>query len=346
MVAAATASAPGKLVLTGEYAVLDGATAVAAATDIRALAAVAPSGYDTHRLIIVNTNREFAFKGGFTHAPEWVDDPGEYGGIMNALLEHLRNVHNGFEPPPLAISIDTRDFYLHVEGANVPVKRGIGSSGAVTVALAGALCAALDRPLALADVLAVHHQFQGRVGSGIDVVTSWQGGTVALTPNDPAGPQSVERPANLLLRPVWTGEPASTPAMLAGLAAFRAADPDLGDELMQALCRLANAAAAAWQTGDTQSILQAVHDYSLGLQAFDATTATGIWSGAHRELLELAGQAGVVYKPSGAGGGDYGLAFAADAQALEKFTALAQDAGYADAAPGWSDTGLEIELSS
>ena len=42
------ASAPGKVVLAGEYAVLDGAPAICAALDRRARVQIAPSGTDHH----------------------------------------------------------------------------------------------------------------------------------------------------------------------------------------------------------------------------------------------------------------------------------------------------------
>ena len=71
----------------------------------------------------------------------------------------------------------------------------------------------------------------------------------------------------------------------------------------------------------------------------------GIWSAAHKELLAVAQRAGVVYKPSGAGGGDYGLAFAIERERLAEFGERASAAGYSEAVPGWSDTGLEVSVS-
>ena len=44
------ASAPGKVVLSGEYAVLDGAPAVCMAVDRRAIARVSACGGDWHRV--------------------------------------------------------------------------------------------------------------------------------------------------------------------------------------------------------------------------------------------------------------------------------------------------------
>ena len=57
------ATAPGKLVLAGEYAVLEGAPALAVAVDARASAAIRAEGRggDHAVLHIANTGREFGF---------------------------------------------------------------------------------------------------------------------------------------------------------------------------------------------------------------------------------------------------------------------------------------------
>jgi phosphomevalonate kinase len=61
-----------------------------------------------------------------------------------------------------------------------------------------------------------------------------------------------------------------------------------------------------------------------------------IVSEAHRRLRNLAVRCGVRYKPSGAGGGDFGIAFSNDAGRLE-------DLARRVAAAGFSVPGLEIE---
>ena len=48
----------------------------------------------------------------------------------------------------------------------------------------------------------------------------------------------------------------------------------------------------------------------------------------YAELAHIAAQAGAVYKPSGAGGGDVGLLFARSAETLGQTVRLAETVGY------------------
>ena len=68
--------------------------------------------------------------------------------------------------------------------------------------------------------------------------------------------------------------------------------------------------------------------YAAALRAFDDSARLGIYSDAHRRLSDLGNDTGVVYKPCGAGGGDLGMAFTNDANAIESFGRAAQAIGF------------------
>jgi phosphomevalonate kinase len=74
----------------------------------------------------------------------------------------------------------------------------------------------------------------------------------------------------------------------------------------------------------------------------DEELGLGIWSGAHRELKATAAECRVVYKPSGAGGGDCGVAFSTEPDALQKFADKACQLGYQAGFLEWSNEGLSI----
>ena len=85
---------------------------------------------------------------------------------------------------------------------------------------------------------------------------------------------------------------------------------------LRELGALAAAAVGAWERGDVQAILRSLADYDDALRALDSGAGIGIYTPAHQRLAEIAGAAGAVYKISGAGGGDFGIAFADSAQVI------------------------------
>ncbi|HKJ19928.1 MAG TPA: hypothetical protein VJ993_04640 [Woeseiaceae bacterium] len=176
------ATAPGKVVLSGEYAVLDGAPAICMALNRRAIAKVneSPDG-QCH----VATP---GFAG---------DDPFR---IVDAVCGGVR--------PARSIELDTQAF------SEKGSKTGIGSSAALTVALVAALGNSED---VFVKALLAHSELQGGAGSGVDVAAAVHGGLIEYEMKT----RSVSRidwPEGLAWRLIWTGVAASTEAKLAKLA--------------------------------------------------------------------------------------------------------------------------------
>jgi len=132
---------------------------------------------------------------------------------------------------------------------------------------------------------------------------------------------------------VWTGSAASTGAHLGRLQCWL--DGGGGGELEE----LAASSAGLFDLPDPVAALGA---YVERLDALDQAAQLGIFTPAHRRLQRLAITAGVVYKPCGAGGGDIGAAFAADAAALEHFVDLARQDGFLPLALETASHGLEV----
>jgi phosphomevalonate kinase len=337
------ASAPGKLVLTGEYAVLENAPAVSAAVDLRATVEVQAAATQDSELYVANTGQRYRFQAGAANS--WLDDPGPYGALIDAAMHILRD--RAALSKPLAISICTRDFYLPATDTSAaPVKKGIGSSAAVAVALTAALQTIAGETPDMELALATHHHFQGAQGSGVDVASSWFGGLISMLPGQP--PTSVPRveemiwPQGLYVMPVCTGQAASTPAKLRLLSAYKAAAPEAYAKVFESLCAAASAAATAWKNASAQEICASIRQFSESLRQLDTAASLEIWSAPHLELAELVASADVVYKPSGAGGGDFGVAFSADAAQLKSFGERVVARGFEINAPGWSSEGMRV----
>ena len=298
------ASAPGKLVLAGEYAVLDGAPAVCMAIDRRALVTIAPGSGDHHTV----------------SAPGYTDDVGEFRGVRGdcewlagaATFEVVDQVWRAAEPvsdAPLALRLDTRQFSDPQRGA----KLGIGSSAALTVALAAAVCALAETGADARSVAyAAHRQLQGGLGSGADVACCSAGGLIEYRMAG-AAVRSLVWPEGLHCALLWSGVAASTSDRL------RRLDARERSASRAVLMESAERVAAAWADAEADTILEAYRAHLPILKGFSVDHELGIFDAGHDEVQASAAAAGLVYKPCGAGGGDVGILLGADEAAIEAF---------------------------
>lgn len=298
------ASAPGKLVLSGEYAVLFGAPAIAVAVNRRARVLVSSSRGGHHTV----TAPGFAAAPGQFECRDghfaWID-----GGEDFALVETVWTALDPRVTAALALVLDTRSFRDTATGG----KLGIGSSAALAAALAHSLAEvsneAHDAPRAAYDG---HRLFQGGLGSGVDVACSLLGGLVEYSMTSKDARRRVW-PEGLHIAVFWLGIPVSTKDRLARLAR----QPALPTR--DALVHESGRIAALWAAGSAQQILEAYPGYIALLREFSADYGLGVFDAGHAELAELAGEVGVVYKPCGAGGGDCGVCLSSDSAALDEF---------------------------
>jgi phosphomevalonate kinase len=319
------ASAPGKLVIAGEYAVLHGAPAIAVAVEVRARAHIDRLAGPQSELVGEGDEGLWSFTWAQGAAPAWLAAPPEgRGRILESVLAVLHG--RGALPPELpalAVRLDSSRFFRG-KGA-VRSKLGLGSSAAVTVALAGALLDSfspglVSAPRVIEVALEAHRRLQGGAGSGIDIAAAGAGGVVSLsrgTEGDAAW-QELRFPAGLHWLALWTGHSASTTEMLARFERFRETQPQLFTAHLDDLCAISAAALGAWDRGDIANLLCALAAYDAGLRRLDRDAAIGIYSPAHHRLAELARRNGAIYKPSGAGGGDFGLALADSARVVDR----------------------------
>ena len=312
----ATARAPAKLVLTGEYAVLFGAPAIVLAIDRHVVVEIAPRADEQWSLTAPGLT---ASPDRFTLASGTVRWSESASAARWQLASAVLNAAGLEQGPGADIVIDSQALY-HGDR-----KLGVGSSAAVCVALGRALNIAAGAGFDLGALARLHRSLQDGRGSGVDIAASWHGGLCEVT-SHANGPdvRPLPEPAPALLRLVDIGHAQSTPRMLERLERWRAVTDD-ADAHIGALCTAAEQAARQWQAGDGTL---ATADYAHALAVFDGVTGLGIVSPAHQRVAALADAGGVAYKPSGAGGGDVGVAVADDANALARFEQAASAAGY------------------
>ena len=292
------ASAPGKVVLYGEYAVLDGAPAICMAIDRRARARVSDSDTDFHRVLAPGfTEVEGRFRvdaGGI----DWLQGERTFS-LVDAVLRAV-----GFSSSdPLLIELDTSAFLDPVSGR----KLGVGSSAALTVALLSALAASAN---VLADAIDAHRRLQRGAGSGLDVATAIHGGLIEFCMHK-RRISALDWPRGLNYRLVWSGIVSDTQGKLAQLREATAAPS------RSALARSARKMASAW--GSAAAVLGEYPAYIEQLRQFSVDHGLGIFDAGHEQLSQAAAAEGLIYKPCGAGGGDVGVLLGASAAQLDEF---------------------------
>lgn len=299
-----TASAPGKLLLLGEYAVLEGAPALVTAVDRRARVSIHLAADQHWRLSApqLGLNNYALDKNGAIPATASADT----GKALKLFAAVLQTVTLNARPlPALDITIDTAEFFHGDQ------KLGIGSSAAVAVALTSALMAVLEKTpdnATLFDLAATaHRQAQGGVGSNVDIAASVYGGNLIYRIG--MLPETVALPENLHILPIFTGKPASTPNLVAAVYRLRNDDPTRFKQRMQTMHDLAQTGCQTCRSGDAGAFIRIAADYHRAMLQLGAAASVDIVSAAHTQLHQIAAKNGAVYKPSGAGGGDIGLLF-------------------------------------
>jgi phosphomevalonate kinase len=348
MNASCRASAPGKLVLLGEYAVLFGAPAAVMAVDRRAVVTIgeAPGERWVVAAPVLSVDSvECAFEP--SGDVRWSDpDSGERLVLVGRVLKALvtRGLLNPLTARPRVLDLDTTEFFDFARGERV--KLGLGSSAALTVALASAVTGRVPETCAadldwLRTLVALHREVQGGLGSGIDVAASLCGGVVGFeldAGRSVAGIAPIHWPNGIFRAFAWTGRPAATASFLERLEASRAVGTAPVDEALDLLGQASERGVDALARNEPFRFLDAVDRFWEALGLLGRAIDMPIVSEPHRRLRALAEESGIHYKPSGAGGGDLGVGFSTDEDRLNEFSRRVGAAGFATPA-------LDLDLS-
>ena len=286
------ARAPGKIVLSGAYAVLEGAPSIVAAVD---------------RAVVADASREASF------VTDEVRAAIEAGVIERAPW---------FDASALRASLP--------DGTSR--KLGLGSSAAILVAsIAAASGERLQRAGAasLADAVfpaayAAHRKAQPS-GSGIDVAASTFGGVITATIRDgglDVAPHPL--PPGTVVEVFASPVSASTGDLIRKVRAFAAVDPPRYRRLLDDAARGSRAAKAAATTPDLVAAISAQLD---ALAELGDLAGAGIVTPEAAAVRPRAAAEGALFGPSGAGGGDIAV-YIGGAPSSAALRALAQSHGY------------------
>ncbi|MBC2900344.1 phosphomevalonate kinase [Streptomyces cupreus] len=316
--------APGKLFVAGEYAVVEpGNPAILVAVDRYVTVTVTDP---------VEAGVEISSDLGPRGARlRWRDGRlAPHAGLTHVLsaIETVARLlaERGLPAPEFSLLVESG---LHDNGT----KYGLGSSGAVTVATLAAVAAYCR--LTLSDeerfrlALLATAELDPK-GSGGDLAASTWGGWIAYRAPDRSAVRELARdqgveealrapwpgfdvrplppPKELALEVGWTGTPASTASLVSDLHRRPWRGTPAHQRFVRTTADCVHAAIEALERGDGPELTARIRQARQELARLDDEVALGVFTPRLTALCEAAEAVGGAAKPSGAGGGDCGIA--------------------------------------
>lgn len=301
-------SAPGKMMIAGEYAVLDGAEALVASVDRRLLAFARSPGPSSG-------------------SPVSSADSADRPSLPPEALLTRHHAEAALGPvPEMSLRIDATALRRGDR------KLGLGSSSAASAAAAAAVLAwhGEDPSARRRDVLKwalAGHRAVAPEGSGADVAAATLGGVVRFTRAAAEDATSIDWPAGLLVEVVWTGSPARTSDLVRKVKALEASAPSRYGRAMGRLSEAAARMIAGFDASDASGVVEAADEHGLAMEHLGNEAGAPIVESSLAATARLAREHGGASKPSGAGGGDVALAFFATEDCRKTFVDACPSAG-------------------
>jgi mevalonate kinase len=285
----AVASAPGKVILFGEHAVVFHKPALAMAVDRRARVEVRKTDQNNIFIEIPDLDVEGTLPRGGKLETSGSGKTGILRYITQALK--LMGVEGGVE--------------VKVE-LEIPIGAGLGSSAAITVATLAALGQLTGRKLDKGELARQAHQVELEVqgaASPMDTAVSTHGGIVYLTRDGEA--QNLKSKGKMPLVVAYTSYRGNTGELVAGVRKRRDSYPEVVDPILEAMEMVSQRARQALLEGEDQ-VLGDLLNINHGL-----LDALGVNTPELSRMVYQARRAGAIgSKITGAGGGGSIIAYA------------------------------------
>ena len=285
-------TAPGKLFVMGEYAVLAGAPAILMPTAQCARVEITEDDKETLTMIAASKDT--------LHLASGLKRNPLLAAVVNTL--DCRAAFSG-----KSLLLNTADFF---RGG---VKLGLGSSAALTTALVKSIAPRATQEEIIRDASQCHRAFQDGRGSGADIALATVAQPIIFRAGRP--PVIITPPPGLYILAIWTGKAASTSNYINRLAAWRQNNSALYDAAIEQMQTCVEDFIRQIDK-PASHLLALVTQYDRLLEQLSRDSRLDFYNQAHLSLRKRVESAGCAYKPSGAGGGDFGIACSADKEAL------------------------------
>ncbi|WP_255259665.1 phosphomevalonate kinase [Lentibacillus sp. CBA3610] len=233
-------------------------------------------------------------------------------------------------------------------------KYGLGSSAAVVTSVVAAMLMKFlpEKPSEklIFKLAAISHVKTQGSGSGADVAASSYGGflqyasfqadwlqaayydSVSITELVKKDwlyfhVQPIKLPKDLYMCIGWTGKPASTHQLVIGIARLKTDNPPLYEQFLTDSEKAVSTFLNGIDRGEPSSIIDGTKQNRQALAAVGRHADVNIETPLLKTLCDLAEEYGGAGKPSGAGGGDCGIAFLPSREKAEKLAKAWEQAG-------------------
>ncbi|SRR3989344_2710593 len=337
-------SAPGKLMIAGEWSVLEpGNPCIVAAVDKRVHAEVHKSDKLVIELKDFNKKTTGSFIGG---GIKWDSDDKVFAFAKAAVETTLKFL--GKTEAFRLVTYGSSD--MEINGA----KLGFGSSAAAIVAMNHAILRFFSYDDAKFTVklyklgTIANYIAQGKVGSSFDIAASVYGNVLVYERFDPkwldvamvakniadivsekwpgfrAKPMEIPRGLKLLV--AYSGKPASTTGMIEKMKQFKVKNAEEYVRIVSDITSIVQLLTVKWT--DNAAVMRAIKDNRQKLSELTQLSGVPVETEELKEMARLADEAGGAGKLSGAGGGDCGIALCFNSVVEKKIKQAWKKAGF------------------
>lgn len=333
-------SAPGKICIAGEWAVLEkGNPLIVAAVEKRVFVKIKKSRDEFIHISI----RDFAikdlkaqfFKNKLVFKRKLTKKERNEILFLKIAIESAKKYFLNIEP----FEIETwgKETTKKVKGKKESI--GFGSSASSVVAVIGCIFKFCGKDIKRAKIkekiyklsAIVHYLAQGKVGSGFDIAASTFGGIFVYKrfdsewlirqfkknkdiarvvnkewPGFSNKPLSIPKDFNLLVG--WTGKSSLTAKMIKELKKWKKDNVFEYQNIIKSIKKLVEQLIIAWEKEDREKILELIRKNEIYLRELGKISGINIETDALFKLSQVANQMGGAGKLSGSGGGDCGIA--------------------------------------
>jgi mevalonate kinase len=278
-----TIQVPGKVMLSGEYAVLYGGTAVL---------------MPVSRYLRLSDSK--------------ADDNSDYSPMIKAALDYhiveLVDYESSHGKPTIAI--DSSEFFgVGADGKKIKLGLGLSAAEAVGVIALRFESAGQDwtkiRPLVCEYADAVHRKVQRGLGSGADVAVCALGEPIRFRRfGDRPRVEPIDINQKIPLRLVWTGTSADTREMVADFDDWLKREGEKAEKMLLMLIESSRRLADSWFDEPVDMLFENLDIYASIMTEIAGQADIQYSLPIHNEIAQWAGHHGGRAKPAGAGGGD------------------------------------------